>query len=108
MSAKATDQVITISSTVGLVCGEFISAYAASKFALEGWAESLRPEIAPYGISTMTVEPGTFRTELLVEGSSRRTWAQSRARSMPTVSCPALCRIPKSGTTRGHLPRIRY
>ena len=49
---------------------EFTGAYAASKFALEGWAESPRPEIAPYGISTMTVEPGFFRTDLLVEGSS--------------------------------------
>ena len=43
---------------------------AASKFALEGWLESLRFDVAPYGISVMAVEPGYFRTELLVEGSS--------------------------------------
>ncbi|MFS2021719.1 SDR family NAD(P)-dependent oxidoreductase, partial [Massilia sp. CT11-108] len=48
----------------------FTSAYAASKFALEGWAESLAPELEPFGISSMTVVPGFFRTELLVEGSS--------------------------------------
>ena len=63
-------QVITITSTAGLIGQEFCAAYAASKFALEGWMESLRFDLAPYGISTMTVEPGFFRTELLVEGSS--------------------------------------
>src|SRR5688572_15589855 len=45
-------QVVTISSTAGVVAGEFTSAYAASKFALEGWMEALRPEVAPYGITT--------------------------------------------------------
>ena len=43
---------------------------AASKFALEGWMESLSLEVAPFGIETMAVQPGFFRTELLVEGSS--------------------------------------
>jgi NAD(P)-dependent dehydrogenase (short-subunit alcohol dehydrogenase family) len=63
-------QVITVTSTAGLVGAGFTSAYAASKHALEGWMESLADEVAPFGISTMSVEPGFFRTELLVEGSS--------------------------------------
>jgi len=63
-------QVITITSTAGLVGQEFVAAYAASKFALEGWMESIRFDLAPFGIKTMSVEPGFFRTELLVEGSS--------------------------------------
>jgi NAD(P)-dependent dehydrogenase (short-subunit alcohol dehydrogenase family) len=42
-----------------------------SKFALEGWSESLTPEVAPFGIRTMLVEPGFFRTELLTQGSTR-------------------------------------
>ncbi|CAM3333112.1 SDR family oxidoreductase [Occultella aeris] len=63
-------QIITITSTAGFVGGSFTSAYAASKHALEGWMESLAPEVAPFGIETMSVEPGFFRTELLVEGSS--------------------------------------
>ena len=70
MRRQRSGQVITITSTAGLVGGEFTSAYAASKFALEGWMESLRFEVEPYGIRTMAVEPGFFRTELLVEGSS--------------------------------------
>jgi len=49
---------------------EFCTAYAASKFGVEGWIESLTAEVAPFGIRTMLVEPGFFRTELLVEGSS--------------------------------------
>ncbi len=57
--------VISISSTAGLVGGTFASAYAASKFGLEGWMESLAGEVEPYGIHTMIVEPGFFRTELL-------------------------------------------
>jgi NAD(P)-dependent dehydrogenase (short-subunit alcohol dehydrogenase family) len=62
--------VITISSTAGLEGGEFTSAYAASKFGVEGWMESLAPEVAPFGIRTMLVEPGFFRTELLTPEST--------------------------------------
>jgi NAD(P)-dependent dehydrogenase (short-subunit alcohol dehydrogenase family) len=70
MRAQRSGQVITISSLADLVGQEFVVAYAASKFALEGWMESLRFDVAPFGISTMLVEPGFFRTELLVEGAS--------------------------------------
>ncbi len=62
---------VTISSTAGIAGGEFLSAYAASKFGVEGWAESLAPEVAPFGIRTMIVEPGFFRTELLTPESTR-------------------------------------
>jgi len=70
MRAQHSGQVITVTSAAGLMGQEFVAAYAASKFALEGWMESLRFDLAPYGISTMAVEPGFFRTELLVEGAS--------------------------------------
>ncbi len=62
--------VVTMSSTAGLVGQEFCTAYAASKFGVEGWMESLTPEIAPFGIRTMLVEPGFFRTELLTPEST--------------------------------------
>lgn len=70
MRKQRSGQVITITSAAGLMGQEFVAAYAASKFALEGWMESLRFDLEPYGIKTMLVEPGFFRTELLVEGSS--------------------------------------
>jgi NAD(P)-dependent dehydrogenase (short-subunit alcohol dehydrogenase family) len=62
--------VISISSTAGVVADPFASAYAAAKFGLEGWMEALTGEIEPYGIRTMIVEPGFFRTELLEPAST--------------------------------------
>jgi NAD(P)-dependent dehydrogenase (short-subunit alcohol dehydrogenase family) len=62
--------VVTISSTAGIVGQEFCSAYAASKFGLEGWMESLRFEVEPFGIHTTIVEPGFFRTDLLTKEST--------------------------------------
>jgi NAD(P)-dependent dehydrogenase (short-subunit alcohol dehydrogenase family) len=70
LRAQRSGQIITVTSTAGFVGGGFTSAYAASKHALEGWMESLAEEVAQFGIETMSVEPGFFRTELLVEGSS--------------------------------------
>ncbi|WP_223690506.1 SDR family oxidoreductase [Leifsonia poae] len=70
MRKQRSGQVITITSAAGLMGQEFVAAYAASKFALEGWMESLRYDVERFGIKTMAVEPGFFRTELLVEGSS--------------------------------------
>jgi NAD(P)-dependent dehydrogenase (short-subunit alcohol dehydrogenase family) len=71
MRAQRSGVVVTMSSSAGLIGQEFTSAYAASKFAVEGWMESLTPEVAPFGIRTMVVEPGFFRTELLTEDSTR-------------------------------------
>jgi NAD(P)-dependent dehydrogenase (short-subunit alcohol dehydrogenase family) len=71
MRAQRTGLVVTISSTAGIVGQEFCTAYAASKFGVEGWMESLTPEIAPFGIRTMLVEPGFFRTELLTPESTK-------------------------------------
>jgi NAD(P)-dependent dehydrogenase (short-subunit alcohol dehydrogenase family) len=62
--------VISISSGAGMIGSASGSAYAASKFALEGWMESLTGEVEPFGIRTMIVEPGFFRTELLTPEST--------------------------------------
>ncbi len=70
MRGQRSGLIVQISSTAGITGQEFVSAYAASKFAVEGWIESLAPEIAPFGIRTMLVEPGFFRTELLTEEST--------------------------------------
>ena len=71
MRKQRSGHVISISSSAGLVGFEFCSAYAASKFGLEGWMESLTPEVAPFGIRTTIVNPGFFRTELLTEQSTQ-------------------------------------
>jgi NAD(P)-dependent dehydrogenase (short-subunit alcohol dehydrogenase family) len=70
MRRQRSGHVITITSVAGIVGVDFCSAYATSKFALEGWMETLHTDVEPYGIRTTIVEPGFFRTELLVEGAS--------------------------------------
>jgi NAD(P)-dependent dehydrogenase (short-subunit alcohol dehydrogenase family) len=70
MRKQRAGHVVTISSTAGIVGQEFCSAYAASKFGLEGWMESLRFEVEPFGIRTTIVEPGFFRTDLLTKEST--------------------------------------
>jgi NAD(P)-dependent dehydrogenase (short-subunit alcohol dehydrogenase family) len=70
MRKQRSGHVISISSGAGLMGFEFNSAYCAAKFGLEGWTESLQPEVAPFGINTTIVNPGFFRTELLTQEST--------------------------------------
>jgi len=70
MRKNKSGHIITISSTAALVGYELCSAYAASKFGVEGWMESLAIEVAPFGINTTIVEPGFFRTSLLEPSST--------------------------------------
>lgn len=72
LRAQRSGLVVTISSTAGIASPvEFTTAYAASKFGVEGFMEALAPEVAPFGIKTMLVEPGFFRTELLSPQSTQ-------------------------------------
>ena len=72
MRAQRAGLVVTISSTAGITSAvEFTTAYAASKFGVEGFMEALAPEVAPFGIKTLLVEPGFFRTELLSPQSTQ-------------------------------------
>src|SRR5207302_6334927 len=70
MRQQRSGLLVAISSTAGIAGQMFCTAYAAAKFGLEGWMESLTPEIAAFGIRTMLVEPGFFRTELLTNDST--------------------------------------
>ena len=72
LRAQRSGLVMTISSTAGIAStGDFVTAYAASKFGVEGFMEGLASEVAPFGIRTMLVEPGFFRTELLTPQSTQ-------------------------------------
>ncbi|PVH77405.1 NAD(P)-binding protein [Cadophora sp. DSE1049] len=57
--------VVFIGSLSGWIGHPGCSAYAGSKFALEGMVESLQQEVSPFGIRTLLMEPGRFRTKLL-------------------------------------------
>jgi NAD(P)-dependent dehydrogenase (short-subunit alcohol dehydrogenase family) len=70
MRRQRSGHIITISSSAGLAGFVFGTAYSASKFGVEGWMESLRQEVADFGIHTTIVNPGFFRTELLTPGST--------------------------------------
>jgi NAD(P)-dependent dehydrogenase (short-subunit alcohol dehydrogenase family) len=70
MRHRRSGWIVSISSSAGLSGFEFGTAYAASKFGLEGWMESLHAEVAPFGITTTIVNPGFFRTELLTDQST--------------------------------------
>lgn len=70
MRKQRSGLLLTLSSTAGISGQVFCAAYAAAKFGVEGWMESLTPEVAPFGIRTMLVEPGFFRTELLSNDST--------------------------------------
>jgi NAD(P)-dependent dehydrogenase (short-subunit alcohol dehydrogenase family) len=70
MRRRRSGHVVTISSLAGLAGYEYGSAYSASKFGLDGWMESLAPEVEPFGIHTTVVNPGFFRTELLTREST--------------------------------------
>jgi NAD(P)-dependent dehydrogenase (short-subunit alcohol dehydrogenase family) len=71
MRSQRRGLIVMISSTGGIIGQAFVSAYSTAKFGVEGWIESLTPEIAPFGIRTMLVEPGFFRTELLTDESTK-------------------------------------
>ena len=70
MRKQRSGHVVTISSSAGFAGFEYGTAYAASKFGVDGWMESLAPEIEPFGIHTTVVNPGFFRTELLTKEST--------------------------------------
>ncbi|MGP4012769.1 SDR family NAD(P)-dependent oxidoreductase [Streptomyces sp. 4N124] len=62
MRARRSGWVINMSSVAGLRGEPGFGYYSAAKFALEGLTETLRHEVAPFGINVLAVEPGAFRT----------------------------------------------
>jgi NAD(P)-dependent dehydrogenase (short-subunit alcohol dehydrogenase family) len=61
-------KIINVSSISGLIGFPGISPYVASKHALEGWSESLRLEMKPYGVYVCLIEPGSFKTNIWSTG----------------------------------------
>lgn len=70
MRKQGSGKIISISSSAGLTGFEYCTAYSASKFGLEGWMEALQAEVTAFGIETLIVNPGFFRTELLTDEST--------------------------------------
>ncbi len=64
MRAQKSGHIITVTSVAGRVGQPMLSAYSASKYALEGWSESLRIETHSLGIRVSLVEPGAYDTDI--------------------------------------------
>lgn len=62
MRQQGSGRILNISSIAGRVGVPFQAFYSASKFAIEGFTEALRMEVAPFGIGVVVIEPGDFRT----------------------------------------------
>jgi NAD(P)-dependent dehydrogenase (short-subunit alcohol dehydrogenase family) len=71
MRAARSGRIFNMSSLAGLVGGQLASLYCATKYAVEGFSESLAKEVAPFGIHVTIVEPGPFRTDFLTARSLR-------------------------------------
>ncbi|MFI8709306.1 oxidoreductase [Bacillus sp. NPDC077411] len=57
-------KIINVSSISGKIGFPGLSPYVASKYALEGWSESLRLEVKPFGIDVSLIEPGSYNTNI--------------------------------------------
>ena len=69
--------IVQMSSVGGQTTAPGFGAYCATKFALEGLTETLRDEVAGFGIRTLIVEPGAFRTGLFRPGAAYESRAMS-------------------------------
>jgi NAD(P)-dependent dehydrogenase (short-subunit alcohol dehydrogenase family) len=63
MRAQGSGIIVNISSGAGRIGFQGLSAYVATKFALEGLSESLAYEVGPFGIKVVLIEPGTVKTK---------------------------------------------
>src|SRR5262249_10930532 len=67
MRAPRRGRIINLSSVSGRISFPLLSIYCATKHAIEGFSESLRWELEPFGVDVCVVEPGTVRTPIFFE-----------------------------------------
>lgn len=84
MREKGSGMIINMSSISGKIGFPGLSPYVSSKFALEGWSESLRLELAPFSIPVILVEPGSFQTNIWTTG--KKVTVKSTLSSSPYFS----------------------
>ena len=85
---------INISSVGGKIAMATYGPYASTKFALEAVSDSLRREIAPFGVQVVVIEPGAVRTEMA-------------GRAIATAHELASTMTPEQSQRYGALPIVR-
>ena len=121
MRQQRSGHILMISSIAGQHGSLGISSYSASKFALEGWSESLRMEVNALGIKIVLVEPGSYETDIwtrnavlgqkFIDGTSPNLARAERMREMvkklrkrdPVEVANKIAQIASDPT-----PRLRY
>ena len=88
MREQRRGKIVTLSSLAGLVPVPYWGYYNASKFAVEGYCETLRAELKPFGIAVAMVEPGAIRTSLFAQPQAVKLDAYTpwRDRGLKTMS----------------------
>lgn len=124
MRSARRGRLIFVSSIGGRIASMARTAYCASKFGLEGFAESVMQEVAPLGLQVSVIEPAIIKTErwTVNRGVARRalqeqgpyySWfcneeklADGLVRSSPTTPADVACAVQEALTAKR--PRLRY
>ena len=99
---KAKGRIVMMSSDSGFFATPFFGPYCSSKFALEGYADSLRREITPYGVKIIIIEPGRVITPIWDKGEK---YLNQYADSLFAVEAKAIGKYAiRKGKTTGLPP----
>jgi NAD(P)-dependent dehydrogenase (short-subunit alcohol dehydrogenase family) len=113
-------RIVLVSSQAALAGQPGNSMYAASKWALEGWAESLAYEVDPFGIDVIVIEPGPYRTQIWKntlwvepETSAYRSWLRKLHQAADwhearTTRDPMEVAVAIANALETPRPRFRY
>ena len=113
-------RIVVVSSNSAYAGEPANSIYVASKWAVEGWAESLAYEVAPFGIDVVLIEPGPYRTEIwsttpriLPEGTAYRPYLEQLERAVDErvrrdARDPQEVAVAIAGALAARRPRFRY
>jgi NAD(P)-dependent dehydrogenase (short-subunit alcohol dehydrogenase family) len=119
MREARSGRIVTIGSLAGLVAIPYNAFYASTKFALEGYMESLWFEVKPFGIGVSLIEPGFVRTAInqstrfATERLTAYDGPRDRAidvvdRAVPKGIEPEVVAKVVFGAVRSRTPRLRY
>ena len=119
MRERGRGGIVFVSSIAGFVGVPFLGVYSASKFALEGYAEALFHEVAPFGIDVSVVEPGFVRTNLpeaIVEAAGEtdgyapflERWDEKIGGEVEEADEPELVALNVLVIAETETPRLRY